>query len=470
MTDNGNDDEKSSGKLILLKKKPDQGKKKVKYRSIHSKIVDAMTGFPGTLPDFPEKFHRWVDHEGNSVPYVENARGIVKLIADDYINNTVSRYWDTCTKEEGEFWGEFAADDATKIRKLWLAKCPARTERFLPLAWGDCKELALHKVVASPYKFGYDFVMTPKYCEIMHRMSDHKVFMAWVGSLFDPDSQRQQYVWIYGGGGNGKSALIRAIMNYLGPVAANENPPTKDAKHWSVGLRNKRLVTFADCNNTSFITSGEFKSLTGEDGVRMEPKGKPAYTEQIQAKFLVSSNDKPNISSSKADLRRVLFFKIGEITTDFGQEYEKALKAETHCFISTCWDVYQSMTKGNPRHTFTCTNTEEIEAIVSGNELEMETFASEYINVVRYPSDQDIKDSERSYIRPKTMIELMNKAGFRSNYERKKLIQYLEREHGVIKKSVEHNKICERRFINCTIDMDLQSQYPREASDLRQDN
>lgn len=423
---------------------------KIKARDIHAMVVDAMLGDNGRLPPFPIKLHRWVDHEGHSVIY-EEKNGVVRIVAKDHVNFLIANYYAQCALEGENFWGQVTASDCEKIRLLWLARSSSTEGKWIPLAFANDSRLALHKVGFVPVPgWGYEALFsggTPRYADLMKRMTDHKIFMAWVGSLFDPMSQRQQYTWIYGSGGNGKSALIRAIMDQLGPVAVNENPPTPGAKHWTVGLRNKRLVVFADCNNISFVTSGEFKSLTGEDGVRIEQKGKDSYTEKLQAKYLISSNDRPCVSSSKADMRRILFFKIGEIEKDFGQNYEDDLRDETELFLGFCYNTYLEVTKGNPRHQFVCEQKEEMQEVISNASFEMESFVLGKLIVIE--DDPQVPMSSKRYIEGHKMIEMMDKSGFKTQHQRKVLKDYMEREYGLVCRVVKVNGKSIRAFMNC---------------------
>ena len=443
-TDDNIPPEKSNLKVVSFRKE----QKIPKNKTIHITVVKQMIE-----GNFPTKFHRWVDTEGHSQIYEEVGNGIVRLVADDYVHHQIAMQWLSHGKI---LWGVPAADDCVKIRKLWLAMSKPVSERWVPLTFANDSRLALHKVDFSP---GPKVDLPPRYADLMSRMTDKEIFMAWVGSLLDPSSQRQQYAWIYGSGGNGKSAMIRAIMNVLGPVATNENPPTKDAKHWTIGLRNKRLVVFADCNNTGFITSGEFKSLTGEDGIRMEPKGKPSYTEHIHAKFLISSNDKPTISSNKADQRRCLFFHIGEIDHDFGCDYEERLQEETTDFLIHCWNVYKELSGDNRRFMFKCLDNKQMESITDMSELDMDIFCTEWINVIE-PDPSDLK-KQNPYVSRMVMKQLMEKAGFRTRYEQKKLMEFMERRYNIRIVAIKIGLCTIRVWANCQVALSLSGKFPQ---------
>ncbi len=424
------------------KQKPQEKRKR---RDIHYQIASAMAGKPFGWHPFPVKLHRWTDHMGVSVPYAENKAGIVKKASDDALRHLIATYWDD-TLTVGDrpvFLGTLAAEDMDKARKTWLAIAKPVKAKFLTLGWKSEPRAAFHKVAFDPAPGE-----TPIFDELMSRTSNSGTLMAWLGSLFDEHSQRQQYAWIYGGGGNGKSALVRVLLSILGPVGASENPPTRDAKHWTCGLSNKRLVVFPDCNNVNFVTSGDFKQLTGEDPIRMEPKRKDVYYEIIDAKILIISNDRPRIQSTKADLRRALFFSIGDVPeTARVDKFESRLLAEGPAFLSKCWEMYQAVTAGNSRHDFVADDLSEIMEVVEDTEHEWAAFVDGCIT----PDLFCKSDPKRAvnYIRAERMKEIMINSGFKTDYERRQLRTYLERGHNIVRRKIWVDGQARLAYINC---------------------
>jgi hypothetical protein len=451
MTDSkdNNPDKKSIPNLKTLPGKfhnhAPAAQEKRKSKDCHYNIAKSMAGEKWGWHDFPVKLHCWQDHMGVRIPYEETAGGIVRKIADDRLHYLIAKYWRDVliTGENPIVLGTLTAKDLRATRDLWLGIAKARKDKFLTLGWKSETRPAHHKVAFDPTPGPF-----PLFKELMDRTSNAETFKAWVGSLFDEKSQRQQYAWLYGTGGNGKSAMVRVLMNALGPVAAFENPPTRDAKHWTVGLSNKRLVVFPDCNNVGFVTSGEFKQLTGEDPVRMEPKGKAVYYETLDAKFLIISNDRPRISSAKADMRRVLFFSVAELSdANKVDRYEERLAAEAPAFLSACWQAYLDTTGGNPRHEFVVADAAEIKSVAEDTEHEHEAFALGSIDLIEYPSTTP--HNARKFIEASIMLEIMTKAGFKSEYERRKLREYLERKCGIIRTKVKTDGKMRLVYLNC---------------------
>ncbi len=426
-----------------------QPQEKFKSKDIHYNIAKAMAGERWGWQPFPLKLYRWTDHMGESVPYAENRNGIVRKVSKDALHHMVAVYWrDVLTAgDRPMFLGTLSAQDLDKTRKLWLGVSKPHKDKFLTLGWHSEPRPALHKMAFDPIP-GASLDDCPLFSELMTRTSNRQTLMAWIGSLFDEHSQRQQYAWIYGGGGNGKSALVRVLLNALGPVGASENPPTRDAKHWTVSLSNKRLVVFPDCNNVAFVGSGEFKQLTGEDPVRMEPKGQPVYYETLDAKFMVISNERPIIQSTRADLRRVLFFSVGDLPDAARVEnYESQLAAEAPAFLSVCWEVYQTVSGGNSRYEFIAGDQTEINEVVDNAEHEHESFVDGRIIRDVFSTTDSLQS--KNYVLAERMKQLMSYSGFRTEYERRKLRDFMERKYSIKRKKVWIDGASRLVYINC---------------------
>lgn len=403
-------------------------------REIHYCIVEAMIR-PVYIgwPMFPVKLHRCVDNRGENIIYEESQDGIVRSVSLARIDALIAAYWKLVIYETEHFLGVMSADDVLKIRKLWLVTAPAKEGQFPLLTWASDPRPAHHKMPFDPTP-PECIAPTPLFDELMSRTSNRMALKAWVGGLFDDRSQRQQYVWIYGDGKNGKGSLIRAISAALGSVVSSEEAPGRESKHWSWGLLGKRLIVFADCNNASFVTTGLFKSLTGEDRIRVEIKGGAILSLEIPAKFLFSSNNKPRISGSTADVRRIIYCSITPLAMAVeDEEYEERLALEVRDFLSQCWLAYMEATKGNPRRQYKTDGADELKAVISETEYEFEAFVDEYLAFDRDENGKLSPDyaAKQIWTRLGVMTEVMAAAGFREARERSALRQYLERKHEI---------------------------------------
>lgn len=151
---------------------------------------------------------------------------------------------------------------------------------------------------------------TPVWDEILGRMSDPEIFLAYIGSMFWPQADRQQYLWITGEGGDGKGSITRALARLFGPVFATLYEPSRDDRFWNYQLIGKRCVVMAESNRTTFVMSAKFKSLTGGDHITIEPKGKDTFSVMPRAKFIVTSNNEPTAARGAANDRRMLLIHL----------------------------------------------------------------------------------------------------------------------------------------------------------------
>ena len=104
------------------------------------------------------------------------------------------------------------------------------------------------------YRLPWDFdrdnpCNAPLFEEFVKRIKTNQMqFVQFIGSLFDLNSDRQQYLWLYGEGGNGKGAVMKVLHEVLKSQYASENTNNVN-QFWTAGLLGKRLVVFEDCNS-----------------------------------------------------------------------------------------------------------------------------------------------------------------------------------------------------------------------------
>lgn len=171
-------------------------------------------------------------------------------------------------------------------------------------------------------------------------------FCAFIGSLFDPHSTRERYVWLYGGGSSGKSTICEAIMEVFGSAAATRNPAKIKEKWFTASIQGKRLVVLNEAS-ASTINSGFWKSLTGDEYHECENKGEKIFTARADAKFIITSNDYPDIASGKENSRRIILVETevpdGWVPTDENtkERTKERLREGWPWFLSYCKEAYE---------------------------------------------------------------------------------------------------------------------------------
>lgn len=198
-----------------------------------------------------------------------------------------------------------------------------------------------------PWDFDPEAIASsPHWDELLGRMSDPHAVMDYIGSLFDPTSYRQQYLYLYGDGLDGKGTLCRFLARCFGNGAVFLNNPVNSRgqlsdSHWTQGIVGKRLGIFDDLSLFNMVSSSFFKMITGTNYVPVNPKGLPAYTAEIGIKFIITANRLPVIDGSSADLRRALICSLERPKELWGPDYEDRLWDEGGAFLSRCIAGYR---------------------------------------------------------------------------------------------------------------------------------
>lgn len=264
---------------------------------------------------------------------------------------------------------------------------------------------------------------TPLWDELMGRITNSDCLMAWFGSIFVDQSNIQQYVWLHGEGNDGKGSIARFFKKVLAHLYSSQVPPSANDKFWTYQIKDARLVVFEDCNNTSFVTSGLFKSLTGGDWVRGEIKGGAALSLLIRAKYLFLSNEKPDISSERADNRRIIYCTVTPFKGEQDAQYEAGLWDEAGAFLHKCLAMYSKLA---PNHGPIHANTDLLDEVVATNEERFSSFLEANFHV-----------GPTYRCEPHMLQNLMNKE-FKTRKEQSHFRAYLERQG--IKKEMDTNE------------------------------
>ncbi len=307
-------------------------------KEIYNIMVRALTGQFLPRSDWPELETKFsvMQNSDKTVRFVEiDQRGVVKLISVDGVKNAALGYLKS-NKKHG--YMHLKRNDLAEIASLLQATVtPIKESDISPVLQKSTKGLCWHRL-----EWDLADGETPLFDELCSRTSNTESFQCWIGSLFFPKADRQTYLWLYGGGRNGKGSLCRVLAKIFGPGYSSEQVPTAaEQRFWSMGLLGKRLVAFPDCNHTAFTKSGLIKSVTGGDKIRVEFKGGGVTSEELTCMLLILSNNRPQISNQESDMRRAIFCEIGPITTDFGQNYEAELWGEAPFFVHKCIKLYK---------------------------------------------------------------------------------------------------------------------------------
>ncbi len=304
------------------------------------------------LPEFPRKFHVITDEEGECFVLEEGEGGEVARKPTKQVGQAVLKF----IKDQGYPFGtqKLTHKHMAEIVHEFLAVAPRIAEPAMVLQKGE-KGLTYRKL---PFNFESDpgLARSPTFSELMSRTTNARAIMAWIGSLFDPDADMQQYVWMYGAGRNGKGALGRFLGDALGSGARFVRVPKEDNRFWTLQLIGKRLVIYSDSSKAAaFVTDDLFKSMTGGDVVPAEIKGGAMLQVKLKGKHLLFSNKKPKIDAGEADQRRIILGEMAPIKGPVDPFYQQKLWSEGATFLGHCIDLYLDI--AGPRREIPCDQT-----------------------------------------------------------------------------------------------------------------
>lgn len=344
------DEKKPEGKVISI-----EDKKKEKAEAEHKKesgkaparkrvgndeylaIFGAFTRNKSSgLPPFGEHFTFVEYDDGSRIPFKVVDRTVLVPVVPTAVAEAILRY---AQAELGYLNLSFMPRHATDCYNLikGLAE-PIPYSVIEPIAEKDSSKYCWHKL-----PFNVTDGECPVFHELVGRTSSDELIKAFIGSLFFKDSDRRQYLWVYGSGRNGKSRLARLMKRILGPAYKTENVPDRSSQRfWTTGIVNKRLVVFDDCNNYGFPGGGFFKGLTGSDDVRIERKGQDSYDTELVCRFLFLSNEAPSIKFNTAEMTRAMYVEIQPVKGRIlpTKQYDDMLWQEAPAIIAECKRVY----------------------------------------------------------------------------------------------------------------------------------
>ncbi|MBW4458189.1 MAG: DUF3854 domain-containing protein [Nostoc indistinguendum CM1-VF10] len=166
-------------------------------------------------------------------------------------------------------------------------------------------------------------------------------------------SDLQKFLHLIGLGGTGKGTFSRLIVNLIG----KENVHSTTLDDWcsnrfeGANAHRKRLVLFAD-EDRQTGKLGRFLSLTGEDPIRAEEKGRKAFHYQYDGMVLVLSNLAIFMGDAASRVkRRVISFPCNNAVDpikrrNLDKEFEPELAAFTNYVLSLSDDHVTAVIKG----------------------------------------------------------------------------------------------------------------------------
>lgn len=139
------------------------------------------------------------------------------------------------------------------------------------------------------------------------------MFMAAVFATVFAQSILNQYIWIHGEGGDGKSSFLNALIKFLGSRLCCSLGQTMNSEFGLENAVGKRMVVLSDVKTGLSVKSQLIHNLTGHDPVSINRKNKPIITKELQPIVWIAANEAPDVNfDARNEARRCLYIKMQE--------------------------------------------------------------------------------------------------------------------------------------------------------------
>ena len=361
-----------------LKEKEKDYDEKIPRESISRSLADLLNDDPTLLPKFPCDLYATLVGEDDSLKKIilVSKDNICREASKDFVIDKLSIYLRN-TVEIADNPNYFFEDHQVQSCVTAWLRGARQIEEPLSVAFNDDPRRTYLRL---PWDFDSNGE-TPIFDELFSRMTNAEAAKMFIGSLFDDASFRQQYLYLFGGGQDGKGALVNFLLKVFQVTGSMLTCPVDKRgsvvdKHWTASLQNLRLGVFDDLDVFTFLSSGFFKSLTGMGLVAVNPKNKKAYQTDLKMKFIITANRLPILTSTVADRRRAIICELDPPSELKAVEtYESRMWKEGGFFLSKCIEAYK---KAYPTHAPIVCDLSTVEELGRNHDDEFNAMLSEH--------------------------------------------------------------------------------------------
>lgn len=182
---------------------------------------------------------------------------------------------------------------------------------------------------------------TPTWDTIIDRLSDPDAFLAHVWSAFEPKYAGRQVLWLQGGGNDGKSIALDALLEGAGIEMASISDGDLGAGNQFVfsSIWNKPVVVVSESKSVNVMMTGMMHKLTGRDAQPVEYKFGSRFSARFQGVVFVTSNNKPQIEKTRSNLTRLTVVTISPLVT-FVPNLHRRLRDEVPALLARAREAY----------------------------------------------------------------------------------------------------------------------------------
>lgn len=183
---------------------------------------------------------------------------------------------------------------------------------------------------------------------IFNSQGDREMFLQFAGYCMTRDTRQQKFLILSGGGGTGKSTLIRLLETVIGSQnISNVSLKELNNRFDSYALLGKLMNSCADLEVTALEDTSNLKKILGEDFVRGEPKGKQLIFFRNYAKLIFSTNELPTVKAERTNgfYRRLLILTMDKAPERRRSDFFSDIESEIDYFITLCVRALERMYK-----------------------------------------------------------------------------------------------------------------------------
>jgi hypothetical protein len=168
-------------------------------------------------------------------------------------------------------------------------------------------------------------------------------FKAFMWSIFEENDKNRVFLYWYDDGNQGKSEAINTLKEVLAEGFTAFDFFNMNS-HSAESIVDKRVLVQHEAIVKKLSAIQLVKQITGGDDIYINPKGRKAYSININAKIIVLSNNSPIVSSQGSELSRLLPIKnLPRTKEDYIPYFGQKLKDEIFDFLANCKFAYNNL-------------------------------------------------------------------------------------------------------------------------------
>ncbi len=182
--------------------------------------------------------------------------------------------------------------------------------------------------------------LNPFLAEFLGRVSSHEHLCAvlWTNLI---GLKTPYVIYLQGSGGDGKSGFIEMLK-----ILVRGSYSSFDMERFNgYNMYNKSLLVLNENNSINIMQNRIVKEVSGGDNMKIEGKGKNAFTGSIRGQIIIISNNQPKIQGVENEKRRLRYHtvkshKLNNSEVLLPDRYIKELTSTPNEFLNYCKQCY----------------------------------------------------------------------------------------------------------------------------------